>query len=85
MVNGRVRNIRTGFTNNRKSARTTATITAVPNDATVMPGRISAKTITANAVSNNLKMSFIVNYICTQDSKLNKINNFHPQMLYRDW
>lgn len=59
-VIGKVRNMRTGLTVNLKSARTTATITAVRYPFTEMPGRISANTITATAVNNNLKISFMV-------------------------
>jgi hypothetical protein len=60
MVNGRVKRIRIGFTNNLSRAKTIATITAVPNPSTQIPGSISDKTITAMAVNNNLKISFMM-------------------------
>lgn len=62
MVRGSVRITKTGLTNNLRSARTTATIIAVQKLATEIPGRISAKTITARAVNSNLRMSFITRY-----------------------
>lgn len=63
IVKGSVKKTKTGFTKILNSARTAATMTAVPKLLTEIPGRISAKTTTAMAVNNNLSISFINNII----------------------
>ena len=69
IVIGSVSMTKIGFTINRNSAITTATIKAVKNEVTPTPGSKYPKMITANAVSNNLIKVFIrlnqvkVNYL----------------------
>lgn len=59
IVIGSVKNIKIGFTNNRKRARTSARIIAEPYPSMCIPGKILARITTARAVNKSLKMSFI--------------------------
>lgn len=60
IVTGRVKSTKIGFTMRFKSANTIATIIAVPYPATLTPGKNCDNKITATAVSNILRMNFII-------------------------